>query len=169
MLSLENVLVNFSTSYNGIMRLLMSFMTVMGMGLTLNALYKLKVYGEIRTMMGGNTDLKGPLMMLMAAAVFLFFPTALSTFLETVYGQSQLSPLSYVTNDSQTFRLGMKAVFGLVQIIGVISFMRGWMMMVQSTQAHRGGAGKGITHIIAGIFAINIVATKEVISNTFGL
>ncbi len=162
------MLINLQRSYPGIIKLITSFSFVAGIALTLNALYKLKVYGEIRTMMGGQTDLKGPLLMLLVAGVFLFLPTAVDTIMMTTFGTTAFTPLSYISKEAVGFEAGMEAVLGLVQIVGLIAFIRGWLMIMKSSQQGQGGMGKGLIHVCGGIFAMNVSGTKEVIWSTFG-
>ena len=63
----------------------------------------------------------------------------------------------------------MTALLGLVQVMGVIAFIRGWVLLGHAGEqnAQQGMFGKGLTHIIGGILAINIVGTKDLIWNTF--
>ena len=64
----------------------------------------------------------------------------------------------------------MKAVLTYVQVIGLLAFVRGGVVLKNSitgeAQATRTAA---LTHIIAGSLAMNINATIKAVSNTFGL
>ena len=166
----QSILVNLSKSYPAVKRLIFSISFFTGLAMTLSALYKLKVYGEMRTMMGTQTNLKEPLATFLAAAVFLFIPSAFDSLMVTTFGSPDVTPLSYVASEAPGFEDGMKAVLGLVQIIGLISFIRGWSQLAGAAQQGRqpGGFGKGLTHIFGGLLAMNIAGTKDIIWNTFG-
>lgn len=167
MADVQTMLINMERSYPGVIRLITSFSFVAGMGMVLSALYKLKVYGEIRTMMGGQTDLKGPLLMFMSGAVFLFLPTAIDTIMMTAFASPTISPLSYITSEAHGFEAGMRAVLGLVQIIGLIAFIRGWLIVSKSAQQGQMGVGKGLIHIFGGVMAMNISGVTRIIRATF--
>ena len=144
----------------------------MGVVFTMRAVYQMKLYGELRTMMSTQTNLKGTLALLLVAAVFLYMPTAFSVLMISSFGYAEAqSPLSYtgpgVAGLSQQ---AMTAVLQLVQLVGVIAFARGWLIVAKSAQSgHQQQLGKGITHIIGGILAINIVGTQQVLNATLGL
>jgi intracellular multiplication protein IcmC len=69
---------------------------------------------------------------------------------------------------------GAAGVFGedmvlFIQIIGLVAFIRGWMMIAKSASQgghQQGGFGKGMMHIFGGVMAINIVSTLNVINQT---
>jgi intracellular multiplication protein IcmC len=170
--NLQSMLINLSAAYPSITRLIFAMAFLMGLSMTVSALYKLKVYGEMRTMMASQTNLKEPMMMLLVAAVFMYLPSALDSMLISTYGTSldQLKPLAYITNDASEFQQGYVALLGLIRIVGLISFIRGWHLIASASQQGRAGQGfgKGLTHILGGLLALNIVGTKEILWNTFG-
>jgi intracellular multiplication protein IcmC len=166
---IQSMFVNLMQSYKGVTYLITSFAYVSGVVFALSAIYKLKVYGEVRTMMGSQTDVKTPILMLITSAVFLYLPTALNTVMLSTYGTTGLMPLSYVTGGAAGFQDGLRAVLGMVQIIGLISFVRGWFMVAKAgNQQQHGGLGKAAIHIVGGVFAMNIALTKEILWNSVG-
>jgi hypothetical protein len=53
--------------------------------------------------------------------------------------------------------------------VGFIAFFKGWLMLLKLGGQSQGGVlGKSLVHIVAGIFAINIFTTWEVLRATFG-
>lgn len=167
-----NMLVNLSNSYAGIWRLVTGGAYLMGMALAMRGIYYLKIYGDARTMMSSNANFKVPVIYLMVAGVFMYLPSATHSFLTSTFGTSQITPLGY--NSSSVGGLSIQAtnaILGFVQLVGLISFVRGWMIIVKSAQGAAQGAsfGKGFTHIIGGILAINIVGTKNALWSTLGL
>lgn len=170
MTDVQSALVHLSASYPSIKRLIFAVTFLMGLSLTVSALYKLKVYGELRTMMATQTSLKEPMAALFVAAIFLYLPSAMDSMMLTTFGSQQIMPLSYITTKQSDFQQGLTALLGLIQIIGLISFIKGWHIVATSAQQGRAGAGlgKGLTHILGGLLSINIVATKEMVWNTFG-
>ena len=169
MIDVQTALVNLSQSYPEIIKLVSVFAFVAGMMMILGGLYKLKIYGELRTMMASQTNLKEPLAVMCAGAMLIYLPTAFDTTMMTIFGHAQFSPLSYITDMTPNWTQSFRAVLGLVQIIGMISFIRGWFLVSKSSQqGHQGGLGKGLTHIVGGIMAMNIAGVKAILWNTFG-
>jgi len=60
-------------------------------------------------------------------------------------------------------------VIKVMQVIGVIAVIRGLLFLSKAgNQGQPGMAGRGITHLIAGILAINIYGTWQVLENSLG-
>lgn len=166
-----NMMVNLSKSYPFLWLMITGMCYIIGMVLAIRAVYYLKVYGELRTMTSTSSSMKVPLTYIISACVFLFIPTAFSTLTMTVFGQS--SPIGWENVQSGSINpIVLKAVGGFVELLGLVSFVRGWMMLVANAQSPGGGQGsfgKGVTHIIGGFLLINIYGLVTLIWNTFGL
>ena len=145
---------------------------VIGCSFLFKAMYTLKVYGELRTMMASNASLKEPLTYLMVGAIFLYFPTGFAVVMNTAFAEpnvleyKELSPALDLTESN-----GGVALLRLLQLIGVISFVRGWVLLARSQGqgAQPGTMGKAITHVLGGVMLMNIVATVNIMYNTLGI
>lgn len=71
--------------------------------------------------------------------------------------------------DYTKINTAVQSVLTFVQIIGMIAFIRGWMVVKTTVEGGQGSIAQGITHIIGGAMAINIHTMLEVFDNTFGL
>ncbi len=145
---------------------------VIGISFAFKALYSLKVYGELRTMMSSNASVKEPLTYLIVAAVFIYLPTGLSIILNSTFGQSNVlaySELPSAFDLSETN--GGFALLKLLQLIGVMAFVRGWVLLARSAGqgSQPGGFGKGLMHVFGGVLLMNIVGTIRVVYNTLGI
>ena len=140
----------------------------------------LKHAGEGKAHMSQGHTMKEPILYLTSGAMLLYLPSAMDVILQTVYGSEEI--LSY--NDIQggntiiDILFGSSGLFGgglvvFIQLIGLIAFVRGWVMLAKSANqqsGHQGGLGKAAMHIFGGILAINIVQTINIIDNTlYGL
>ncbi len=70
---------------------------------------------------------------------------------------------------SAQFATAVAAALGFVQLIGVIAFVRGWLVMKKVVEG--GGnvtLAQGITHILGGVLAINIASFIKIMDSTFG-
>lgn len=173
-IDIAQMLVNLEGSLNPVSQLVTGSAYLIGIILVFKAFYHLKVYGEARTMMSSQTSIKTPVTYMIVGAVFLWLPTAFYSILATGYGGGARI-LSYdewvgASNLTRQGRVVMGAIFRLVQIIGLIAFIRGWMYI--SKGADKGAqaqTGKALTHIVGGILGMNIVWTANVLQATVGV
>lgn len=171
MTDVAQMLVNLSAAYDPIMKMISGGAYTMGAAFAFMGIYQLKEYGEARTMMSSQTSLKAPLTYLIVAAVLVYLPTAVDILMMSSFGNTG-SPLTYSTAGGSALVPAdvTYAVLRLVQIVGLIAFIRGWVLLAQaSKQGAQPALGKALTHIIGGILAINILGTKDVIGATFGV
>ncbi|WP_133138513.1 type IV secretion protein IcmC [Legionella genomosp. 1] len=170
-----SILNNLAANLLPVERLVTGAAYLIGIAFAFKAIYSLKIYGEARTMMSSNTSIKEPAVYIMVAAILIYFPTGLDIMLNTTFGSSNI--LQYAPMDSQNQALdslfGTGSAVGqslslLIQVIGVIAFVRGWVLIARSASQGQppGGTGKGLMHVFGGILAMNIVATLEMINNT---
>ncbi|MEE9452433.1 MAG: type IV secretion protein IcmC [Gammaproteobacteria bacterium] len=173
MIDITQMLISLGESIDPIERLVRAFAYVIGVSFILKAIYHLKVYGEARAMsatQGGG--MKEPLSYLFVGALFVYLPSMLEMMMLTVFGTEGVTPLSYQTNSRTTTQFAYAAL-RLMQLIGWISFIRGWMILAKSSSQGASSQGirfgKGISHVVAGLLAINIVGTTNMIGSTLGL
>lgn len=164
-----NVLANLAQSLVPVQKLIVGIAYVIGLAFAVKAIYSLKVYGEARTMMASHASLKEPLTYLAVAAIFIYFPTGLSIMLATTFGTSNI--MQYAPSDSNGFDISFidnSSLALLIQTIGAIAFVRGWVLIARAAGQGQqpGGTAKGLMHIFGGILAINIVLTLQIINNT---
>jgi intracellular multiplication protein IcmC len=170
MVNVGQMLVNFSNSYGPIMKMLTGGAYLLGIVFILLGVLQLKMYGESKTMMSTSNSLKLPLTYFIVGSVFLYLPTAIDMMMLSTFGDA-ITPLGYMDIKSTIVPDDViMAVLRIVQIVGLISFIRGWIILVSAAkQGAQPALGKALTHIIGGILAINVVGTKAVLSATFGL
>lgn len=168
-ISASTMIENLAKQLPSLMRLITALAYVMGMFFIFAAIFKLKQYGESRTMMSSQHDLKGPILYLIVGASLLYLPTSVQVGMSTFW--TDPNPYGYIKQTDQwgTF---FSNVFMLIQLFGVIAFIRGLVIL-----SHLGGHGgqpgtfgRGMTHIIGGILCINIYQFVQVVIVTlFGI
>lgn len=170
-----NILTNLANSLVPVQRLITGGAYLMGCAFLFKAIYSLKVYGEARTMMSSNTSVKEPVVYLMVGAIFIYFPTAFSMLMQSTFGYQNVLQYAPVNSSNQALDtlFGSGSAVGrplsmLIQVIGLIAFVRGWVLIARSASQGQppGGTGKGLVHVFGGILAINIVGTINMINNT---
>jgi len=171
-----DVLINIASNLVPVQRLVTGTAYLLGIGFAFKAIFALKTLGEARTMTSShNGSVKEPLIYFLVAAVLLYLPTAVEITLNSTFGSSSI--LQYAPVDSPNKSLdalfGSSSLVGealsvIIQTIGVIAFVRGWVLIARSASQGQqpGGTGKGLVHVFGGILAMNIVGTLEIVNNT---
>lgn len=162
---------NLGGSLDSIEKLLTATTYILGLFFAFKAIYAFKVYGEQRTMMSSNSSIKEPILNFIVAAGLLYFPSMVDVFLMTTFGSTNI--LSYDqlnSNVSDYFSVanGGQALIQFLQVIGIIAFIRGWLLLARSASHGQqpGGMGKGVIHICGGVLMVNIVETINIFYNT---
>src|SRR5437764_9809062 len=92
--SAEVLLVNFSRNIPLIQKLIMVLAFFMGMFFIFRALLKLKIYGEMRTMMSPHARLNQVLLLLFAGALLMYLTTAtIPVIVDAVFGSPTITQL----------------------------------------------------------------------------
>lgn len=141
---------------------------IIGVFLTIGGIFQFKKYGEQRTMMSTQMSAAGPTLMVVCGATLMILPSFIGTSVMAFFGQG--SPLSYEGGPSGYNAL-IPPILIFVRVVGVLSFIRGIVMLPRSTGQHAqpGVLGKAVTHIIAGVLCVHILGTIELLENIFGL
>ncbi|KTD32760.1 IcmC (DotE) [Legionella nautarum] len=170
-----DILTNIANNLLPVERLITGAAYLIGLAFAFKAIYTLKSYGESRTMMSSSSNIKEPIIYLIVAGIFIYFPTGLAIMLQTTFGSSSILQYAPVNSNNQMISgmFGSGSLVGrplaiIIQTIGVIAFVRGWILIARSASQGQppGGTGKGLVHVFGGILAMNIVATLEIINNT---
>ncbi len=164
-LTVQQMIVNIANTMPSLLAMFSALSYVLGFILVLKGVYKLKEYGEMRTSMSSQTNLWPPMITLAIGTMLIFFVSTYQVGLQTLFAYS--SPLSYTEGSDSTEDL-VTAVVSIMQVVGVIAFIRGMLLLngAGSPGAQPGGIGKGLTFVIGGLLAINIYGSFQVLANT---
>jgi intracellular multiplication protein IcmC len=163
----SEMLVKFSSNFPQIKRLVFAFSYLLGFWLIMSAIHKFKMLSSPSQM---QSTASGAVIQLLIGAMLIAMPSFIKMTLYSLWGtESIMRPSSF--SGGVLSASVEKAVVGLIQLLGYISVVRGFMILnkVARQQASQDTFGKGIVHIIGGILAINIMKTIDVIKNSFGL
>lgn len=163
------MLQRFAEQLPELMRLLTAIAYTMGFFFMVFGIFKLKQYGESRTMMSTQHSLKGPLVYLMVGAALIYLPTTLYVGLTTFWANP--SPYAYL-EAKDPFKEVMSVIFTVIQFVGVIAVIRGLVIFTHIGEqggGQQGAFGKGLTHVIGGVLCINMYQFVQVIESTFGI
>ena len=170
-----DMLTNIANSMESVQHLISGAAYLMGLAFAFKALMSLKELGESRSMMSGKSSIKEPLIFFLVAAMLVYLPTGFQVLMSSSFGYANV--LAYAPINSNNSLLdslfGQDSAVGrslsiIIQTIGLIAFVRGWVLIARSASSGQppGGTGKGMVHVFGGILAMNIVGTLEMINNT---
>lgn len=168
---LGQLLINLSKDFPNILYWLNGLCMVLGVTFLLLAFFKLKHLADFRTMSGGQQDVGKAFMLIALGAIFLWMPFIInvmtySIFGNTVSGLRSKYPIEAAGGNRQYY----VAFFQLMMIIGLVSFIRGWLILssMAKHQSQPGTMGKAITHIIAGLFLYHLQAVMKIFEASMG-
>lgn len=169
-LNAATFITNFGKTIPNLMQLVTAIAYVMGMFFVVNGLFHLKKYGEQRSQASSEAHLKGPILYLLVGAALLYLPTTVRVGFATFW--TNPLPYQYDTDQSGAWADLLKAGFMIIQLIGIISFIRGLVMLTHLGGAggqQQGTLGKALAHIIAGILCIDMYDFLQTVFNTLAL
>jgi hypothetical protein len=167
-INVATMITNFAASVPNLMRLTTAVAYVMGMYFVVHGVMLLKKYGEQRTQLSSEQSLKGPSIFIAVGAALLYLPTSVQQGFTTFWANP--SPYAYQSSNMGPFTEFINACFLIVQLIGTIYFIKGLAMMTHlNTGGQQGGFGRALTHIIGGIFCIDLYDFLNAIFQTLGL
>lgn len=172
--NLDTALNNLSNSFDSLLQLVGGASFVIGVFLVVKGLMLYRSFG-MHMASQGKQEHAAALVAILVGAVLIYLPTTINTGLQTIFGTTSTNAAADMIGYSSiattaSWRKLMNVLQNYIQLIGYIAFVRGWLIL--SKLGHAGGQpgnmGKGLTHIIAGIILVNIVASINILANTFG-
>jgi len=167
--NISQMLYNIQQQLPAFNALLSGFAYVGGFGLILTALFHLRKYGEMRTMMAANADLKGPIIQIIVGACLVQLPVLVDVMMTTVFATD--SPLTFDGGENVNVDQLVNTIILIVQFVGCVALVRGLFLLnkVGSGQAQQGTFGKSIIHILGGTLCINAYGTSKILFTTLGI
>lgn len=137
------------------------------------AFLKIKKFGHVTAFMHNTSGMLKPLAQFLIGVLLIYVPSIIDVFIYTLWGYSDVQNTNswaqqYAGTSWEDYIIPL---VGLIQVIGLVSFMRGWFLLnkLTSDQPPPGSLSRGVMHIITGILGINITGTIDVINYTLGL
>lgn len=160
---------NLLESLDLIYKFLVGVAYIAGVGFTLMGLYRLKKFGTGSAFMHDKRSMIGPAALFIIGIILMYTPRFLKVMMGTLYGNDSVMAYENLSEDA-TFREMMRPLIGIIQVVGLIAFIRGFILVSKSTGegAPPGSMSKGVIHIVGGVLAVNIVGTVELVTNTLG-
>lgn len=161
---------NINDQLPAILRLIVAISYVTGVVFVALGVFKLKAYGQMTIYQSANASMSGPLIFLAIGIILFTFPTIVDVMIYTLWGYGSEDVPGY-SSIGGNYTAYIAPVIGIIQIIGYISFLRGWYILSKlgTSGAQPGTLTKSISHIVGGILAINVMGSWETIKATIGI
>lgn len=167
--NVSEMIKNIAETVPELMMLVTALAYVLGFFFVFNGIILLKKYSEQRTMMSSGAKMTPPLANLFVGAALIYLPSAVNSGLTTFWLNP--TPYAYETNSSDEWAQFIRACFMIIQLIGVIAFIRGLVILTHlgEQMGQQSGVGRAIAHIIGGIFCIDMYDFVNAIFITLGI
>tara|TARA_R110000868_G_scaffold361647_3_gene623667 strand:- start:902 stop:1501 length:600 start_codon:yes stop_codon:yes gene_type:complete len=167
--SAEDMVTRVAGQIPALMKLVTAIAYVLGIYFIYHSLMKFKEFGEQRTMMSSQHHMKEPMTYMIIGAMLLYLPTTIQAGMSTFW--SDPNPYGYAQEQDQWSQFIGNAIL-VVQLFGTIAFIRG-LVILSHTGSQQGGGqgalGKGVTHVVGGLFCVNIYQFVQAILWTLGI
>lgn len=165
--TIVDMFANGQASFDALIKLVKYAAIVIGVFLVVNSVYKFSQMGSDPKMTA-----KIPLTMFFCGiGIFAMVATSgvlTNTLAIGTNGPGKLFINGGNINGGQVTEAGLMAILTFIRLLGYIAFIRGWIIINDYAQGkQQASLAKGLTHLIGGVFAINISATAAILANTF--
>ncbi len=168
--TIGTTLINVSNNIPQLITLLNGLCVIIGIAFIMMAFFKLKHLADFRNMMSGQQEVGKSIMLIVLGSVFLWMPFILKAMTYTMFGMSIGQLQSTYPTSLYGNNMYLPAFFRLMQVVGLISFIRGWLILssMYKGQAQHGTVGKAITHLIAGLLLFHLTAAIKIFEKSIG-
>lgn len=173
--SLDTAITNLKETFVQLRTLTGALSYVIGVALVVRGLMMYKIFGSQTMASAQKGEFAGPLVFIIVGAILIYYPSTLDTSLKTLFGTTALKPTNQLMNyasleKTEQWRDLSDVIVKYIYLIGLIAFIRGWVILSKMghSGSQPGSIGKGIIHIVGGVLLINIVATVNILAETFG-
>lgn len=168
--NLADIMTNLQGNIPWLRRLVVGFCYVSGVGLILKSVFMLKAFGQQKTMMASHSSFTKPLIIMFVGAGLIYLPTIIDSGVASLFAYGSKSVMDYpVASDWSSI---IDPLIDIVKLLGLVTFVRGWIMLAKfgaEGGGQQGVGGKALMHMIGGVFAMNIVATIDIVKASLGV
>lgn len=163
--SLETMWANSLGAWLALSKLAQFAAVIMGFYFVIGSILKF-------SQLGSNPQLspKVPIVMFLVGVALFAITPSISIIHYTMFSKAPGSVLSETAGGSSCGGFSQTAiwsVFAFIKLVGIIAFIRGWLLLNQSALGKDGVIGRGLVHIFGGVAAMNITLVANVLANTF--
>lgn len=166
---ISSILTHLGESINPVSNAIQALSGILGFMMVWQAIKKMKTIADSRARYTGGGRMFVPMAYLMGGATLFFLPSMIDVAKNTFFGSD--SPIAYNSwfqEILQTYGNSTFVVTKMVQLAGLIWFIRGTVLLVHGSEPGVQHASKGFAFLIAGILSINASYTYNIVSDTLG-
>ncbi len=152
------MLINLSRSLIQVIYLFSALAYLLGLILIFTAVGKLKQIAETRAG-GGHKNTFVPLAYFLAGAALLFLPQAITIATNSTFGSGNI--IAYSTPGQP--RTILEAILILLKLSGIIWFVRGAVLLANSSEPGVQDGPKGLAFLCGGILALNVASVIPIL------
>lgn len=173
---LDVMMQNFVMNIHQPMMSLVAFVSILiGLVYIVRALYKMSKIGTNPQ----ASDPKSIITHLVIGAILISTGTSFADVMQSIFGDRLVTDMftydgiawSKLTGSAASAtgaKNTVNAVLSFVQIIGIIAFTRGWLVLKAALDGGQATIPQGLTFVISGVMAVNINKMIEIFDATFG-
>lgn len=160
---LSSILIRLSSSIDPVTHIVGGVSYLIGFLLIWTSLKKLKAVADVRARYGGGGQIFPPLCYMFGGFMLFFLPTVIEVGRNTFFGSG--SPIAYgsLLNLLGKYGQAVYVIIRLIELAGLIWFVRGTVLLVQASEPGVQHGPKGLAFLIVGVLAINIQYTTGII------
>lgn len=162
MTDLSTIIESMAASVDPFMKMVSGFCYLVGINLLWVAVKKMNKIADFRARGGVGSPLFIPLTYTIGGLVFIYLPTFVDVATNTFFGNTS-SSFSYSDLQNKYGNV-IYSMLRLVNLAGLIWFVRGITLLVQASEPGIQHGPKGMAFMVAGIFALNIEYTEMLTS-----
>jgi hypothetical protein len=173
-IALDSMIINMVYDIRSPMVFILSVLAIlMGIFLIFRGLLKASKFGQERT-----TSIPHILWDVVAGTMLYTLGTSMNTIMTAIFGDGTMGgsgiALANLATDGNGNTEGLQnavyAALTFVQLIGMVIFIRGWLLLKDGADYSGSGKDKivqGLSHIVCGVLAVNIYRFLDVTNATF--
>ena len=162
----DNFFANWVGSHDTIMMMVYAFCWVLGLGCVIASLFKFVEHSNTRGKVGLNIPISLFFFGIGIMSITLLIDIGTSSMLSSSGAGSFLMKMPQ--SPMAQFNNVLQGVMLFIRFVGVLAFIRGWLMLMDAGMGKQGMIGRGTTFIVGGVIAINAYYVASIMSSTFG-
>lgn len=163
-LNIGTMLANFTDSGKALIKLVQASAFVIGVYLLISSVFKMIAVSN------GKAEIKTPIVMFFCGIFLISLMSSFAVVSQTMgmpAGPGDVLMGAGTGGFKGMSAAAMTGILTFVQLLGFVAFVRGWLLLNTHGMGKEGALGRGLTHLLGGVAAINIKLTAKILATTF--
>lgn len=163
--SVADMFANSKQAWIALSKLTQFIAVIIGFYLIIGAVIKFSNLGS-----SPQATAKQPIFMFLIGVALFAITPSISTVYVTMFSEPMktvLVPAGGGGNCGPNTGDVMQSIFMFIKLVGIIAFIRGWLLLNQAAAGKEGMIGRGLVHIGGGVAAMNVVVVAKMLKATF--